>query len=125
MGERVRAGFQTAYELRSGWKVKDAISGLVMGIVMTWWFEIQHGNCRDRLSLAQSCTPTKLCSLVAFLSSSSQEPRSRVVTQHEGATVMLLVRVTSFSKQYNNHSNVVLSLVALRNIVQPRVTFGT
>jgi hypothetical protein len=32
MGERVCADIQAAYELRSGWKIKDAISGLVIEI---------------------------------------------------------------------------------------------
>ena len=32
MGERVRADIQAEYELRSGWKINDAISGLVVEI---------------------------------------------------------------------------------------------
>jgi hypothetical protein len=30
MGERIRADIQAAYELRSSWKIKDAISGFVI-----------------------------------------------------------------------------------------------
>jgi hypothetical protein len=32
MRERTRADIQAAYDLRSGWKIKDAISGLVIEI---------------------------------------------------------------------------------------------
>jgi hypothetical protein len=66
MGEMIDVDIQAAYDLREAWKIKDAISGLV--IETDGASKFMHTATAAEIGLDQKLAPPQLFSLVALLS---------------------------------------------------------
>jgi hypothetical protein len=112
MGERIRADIQAAYDLRSGWKIKDAISGLVIEVDGA---SAHNGNCRrDRLSYSASVPQPGRSSInflpgTRFYSRYSASPYHNDNHQYVCSTLIIVSTVAKSTK--------VLLPLATRNVL--------